>query len=111
MLMNQSLISELVSASSNHDERKKAELSLASSNEHSLEERYCLIPHDEIHRRVQAMDWPARGGRKQPMREATDGSGLRVSIEDVNIVISKLALARAAEELAALQALEPKPYV
>lgn len=111
MLMNQSLISELVSASTNHDEKAKDELSAASSNLQSLEERYCLIPHDEIHRRVMAMDWPKREGRKQPMREATDGSGLRVSIEDVNIVISKLALAQVAEEIAALEALKEKRLV
>jgi hypothetical protein len=86
--MNQSLITELASATGD----SVAELQTMTAADHSLEERYCLLPHDEIHRRVMNMKWPLRNGRKQPAREAADGSGLRVSIEDVNIVIAKLAI-------------------
>ena len=89
-MMNKSLLSELASAAGNDD--AESHLQQATSMGHSLEERYCLIPRDEIHRRVMGMEWPIRHGKRRPMREASNGSGLRVSIEDVNIVISKLAL-------------------
>ena len=90
VMMNKSLLSELASAAGNDD--AESHLQQATSMGHSLEERYCLIPRDEIHRRVMGMEWPVRNGKRRPMREASNGSGLRVSIEDVNIVISKLAL-------------------
>jgi hypothetical protein len=90
VIMNKSLLSELASAAGNDD--AESHLQQATSMGHSLEERYCLIPRDEIHRRVMGMEWPVRHGKRTPMREASNGSGLRVSIEDVNIVISKLAL-------------------
>jgi hypothetical protein len=98
-VMNQSLVTELAASSVGDDGGAESELRAAATGESVLEERYCLIPHDEIHRRVMSMDWPLRNGRKQPAREAADGSGLRVSIEDVNIVISKLAISLREKEM------------